>query len=95
MTTEDEYAEAVRQRAERMKRARQRPAASWRSLAQVGVLGFVFILPLLLTTAAGRWLERQYQVPFGALGGVALGLAIGSYLAWREVRRSSSEKEES
>jgi predicted F0F1-ATPase subunit len=92
MAEDEEYPDAVRRRAERMRRARRRQTLAWRSLAQVGALGFMFVLPLLLLTALGRWLEHHEGWPGAGVGGVLLGLLVGGLLAWREIRRGLADE---
>lgn len=60
--------------------------AVWESLSMIGSLGWLIIVPTLLGVFAGRLLD-------GALGSgifwtaslIFLGVAFGSFLAWRKV----------
>lgn len=55
-----------------------------RRLAQIGVLGWIFIAPTLTGLFIGRWLDIRigtgifWTAPF-----MIVGLCIGGYTAWR------------
>lgn len=81
-------ADQVRRKAERMARARRSHDSMWRYLAHVGVLGWMFILPVVLGAAGGRFLARWSGQRWLAVVGLLVGLAAGSLVVWREVRHS-------
>lgn len=86
MDEDDRTTEVVRRKAERIERARRsRPA--WRHLATIGVLGWMFVLPLLLFAYLGHFVTQRTGELWPAVAGVGLGLAAGAYLAWRQLRR--------
>lgn len=82
---------AVRDKAARMARARARPPQLWRHLAQVGVLGWLFMLPVIGLSALGHLLHQNTGQRRYAIAGVLLGLAIGVYVVFINVRRSLRE----
>lgn len=88
MKKPDSYPSAVRNKAERMSEARRRPHSVFRHLAQVGTLSWLFVLPVVLFAFLGRMLARWSGVPQLALLALALGLALGGYLVWRQLARS-------
>lgn len=60
-----------------------------RRLAQIGVLGWLIVVPMLIGLFAGRWLDRQFAAGLlwtGAL--LMLGLAIGCWSAWKWIKSS-------
>ncbi len=69
-------------------RASAEPAVAAR-LAQIGVLGWMIVTPILIGTFAGRWLDRVshtglfYTAPL-----LMLGAALGFYCAWRWMQRA-------
>lgn len=87
------YANEVRKKAQRMARARRSHDPMWRYLAHVGVLGWMFILPVVLGAAGGRLLARWTGMRWLAVVGLLAGLGTGAYVAWRQVRRSLEDAE--
>ena len=86
--------ETVRKKAARMARARRRHVSPWRALMHVGVLGWIFVLPLVLGVSVGRVVEVRLHVPGATVAGLLLGLAAGVYATWRQVRTSLQEGED-
>jgi hypothetical protein len=84
-STDDEFTRAVRQRAERLKRGR-RHRMDWKSLAQVGVLAWTFLLPTLGGALLGRLASSMGAPPSARMVGLMLGLGVGAYAAWRQLR---------
>lgn len=83
----DDAVERRRARHESWKREGERPLAA--NLALVGTLGWLIVVPALLGTLVGRWLDRKtgMGVTFtSALMG--LGVIAGCWLAWKRVRVS-------
>lgn len=53
-------------------------------LAQIGVLGWIIVTPMLLGLFAGRWLDRQFSTGlFWTAPLLLVGLALGCWSAWR------------
>lgn len=53
-------------------------------LAQIGVLGWIIVTPMLLGLFAGRWLDQQFSTGlFWTAPLLFLGLALGCWSAWR------------
>ncbi|MBK6515278.1 MAG: ATPase F0F1 [Polyangiaceae bacterium] len=84
---DDVYAVEVRRRVERLRRARSQ-ATGWRHLAQVGVLAWTFVLPLLGGLVLGRLIAAATGFPAARVLGLVAGLAAGVYAAFRQVRHS-------
>ncbi|MGE4407273.1 AtpZ/AtpI family protein [Pseudomonas sp.] len=81
--------EAARCAAKRAEQAERDPEPSLvRRLAQVGVLGWAIVVPLLLGLLLGRWLDRLLGtgVTFAAAL-LCLGAALGLWSAWRWMHR--------
>ena len=60
----------------------------WFGLGMMGLIGWSVVLPTLLGTALGLWLDRRY--PGGrswTLALLAAGLAIGCINAWRWIAK--------
>jgi ATP synthase protein I len=76
-----------RRRAQRAywQRRGERPLAH--NLAMIGVLGWLIVLPTLLGTFAGRWLDRTLDQAgaFFTLSFLFAGLCLGCWLAWRRM----------
>lgn len=84
----------VRKKAVRMAKARQDRPTLWRHLAHMGTLGWLFILPAVGLSAAGRYLSQLLELRWLAIAGVGSGIAVGSYLVFRNIQRSLLEAEE-
>lgn len=83
---------SVRRKAERMARARSKDMPIWRHLIHVGVLGWVFVLPVLLGAVCSRWLVHVTERKALALLPLLAGVALGGYGVWRQVRPSMSDQ---
>lgn len=84
------YPDEVRRKAERMLQARARRAALWSQIAHVGVLGFVFVLPVVLGAFAGRALGRYTGSRSAPVAAILAGVLVGGYASWRQIQRSLS-----
>jgi ATP synthase protein I len=63
----------------------ERPLAH--NLAMIGVLGWLIVLPTLIGTFVGRWLDRalDQRAVFWTLSLLFAGLCLGCWLAWRRM----------
>jgi len=79
---------AIERRAARIARWRRDgdPSVA-RRLAQIGVLGWITIIPMLVAIVAGRWLDRHFASGiFWTAPLLMLGTALGCWSAWRWIR---------
>jgi len=81
----DPLVEGTRLRGERQARwLREGDASVARRLAQIGVLGWIIVMPLLTGVFAGRWLDREFGTGLFWTGPLLmLGLALGCWSAWK------------
>jgi ATP synthase protein I len=89
MTDEpDGLLRSVRQRRERHWHwLREGEPTFARQVAQIGVLGWTIVLPTLLGTFLGRWIDRRFGTGiFCTAPLLLLGLALGCWSAWRWMR---------
>lgn len=55
-----------------------------RRLAQIGVLGWIIVVPMLIGILLGRWLDRSFNSGIFCTGPLLiLGLVLGCWSAWR------------
>jgi ATP synthase protein I len=55
-----------------------------RNLAQVGVLGWTIVVPMLLGIFLGRWIDRYFGTGIFWTGPLLLlGLVVGCWSAWQ------------
>jgi ATP synthase protein I len=55
-----------------------------RRLAQIGVLGWIFVVPTLAGLFAGRWLDTQIATGvFWSATLLLLGICLGGWTAWK------------
>jgi len=82
---EDPLAESVQLRSERRRRLlREGEPTVAKRLAQIGVLGWIVVTPMLLGLFTGRWLDREFSSGlFWTAPLLFLGLALGCWSAWR------------
>ncbi len=82
---QDRLVAEVRRRGERHRRwLREGDPSVGRRLAQIGVLGWIIVVPMLLGLFAGRWLDRTFNSGlFWTAPLLMLGLGIGCWSAWK------------
>jgi ATP synthase protein I len=67
----------------RQGRAEGEPSVSWQ-LAQIGVLGWIIVTPLLAGLFLGRWLDHHFTTGvFWTSALIFAGSAFGFWSAWR------------
>ncbi len=81
----DELVTETEKRAERHRRWTEEGEDSVaRRLAQIGVLGWMIVTPMLVGIFAGRWLDGRFHAGLTWTGALLfVGLGIGSWSAWR------------
>jgi ATP synthase protein I len=81
----DPLLRGVRQRAARHRRwLREGEGSTAQRLAQIGVLGWIIVVPMLLGIFAGRWLDRVFHSGlFWTAPLLMLGLGLGCWSAWK------------
>ena len=86
----DRLVAGVRVRRERHRLWLLDPDASVaRRLGQIGVLGWIVVLPMLAGIFLGRWLDRSLQSGlFCTAPLLMLGAALGCWSAWRWMQAS-------
>lgn len=88
MTAWNEAKPELERKVERMRRARARRGTAWMSLAHVGALGWMLVLPVVAGAVVGSFVARRVASPWPAVLGLLLGLLVGGYVVWRSVARS-------
>ncbi|MDE3011053.1 MAG: AtpZ/AtpI family protein [Pseudomonadota bacterium] len=64
-----------------------------RRLGQIGVLGWLVVLPALLGALAGRWLDRRFgSGVFFSAPLLMLGCGFGMWLGWRWIHRNGGRE---
>ena len=88
------FREAIGRKAQRKARARRREGDPlWRGLGMMGMVGWSVVIPTLLGTLLGMWLDRAWAsspVPW-TLVLLLAGLGIGVVIAWRWVDEERRE----
>ena len=60
-----------------------------RRLAQIGVLGWIIVFPMLAGLFAGRWLDRHFASGiFWSAPLLMLGLGLGAWFAWKWMKNA-------
>jgi ATP synthase protein I len=56
-------------------------------LAQIGVLGWIIVVPMLIGVFAGRWLDQKFQSGiFCTAPLLMIGAALGCWSAWKWIQ---------
>jgi ATP synthase protein I len=84
-TDDDPLVRQARLRRERRTRwLREGDLSVGRRLAQIGVLGWIFVTPTLAGLFLGRWLDARLEMGvFWSAPLMLLGLGIGFWTAWK------------
>ncbi len=82
---QDPLVKGVRLRGDRHRRwLHEGEASVARRLAQIGVLGWMIVTPMLIGVFAGRWIDRIFNSGlFCTAPLLMLGAALGCWSAWR------------
>ena len=85
----NEMADAARKRQERRKRwEREGEPSVMRFVGQIGVLGWIIVVPTLIGLFIGRWLDHKFGTGiFWSAPLLLLGVLIGCWSAWRWMHR--------
>ncbi len=81
----DPLVSSVRLRGERRSKwLRQGEPSVARRLAQIGVLGWIVVTPMLIGLFLGRWLDHVFKSGiFWSAPLLMVGLALGGWSAWK------------
>ena len=81
----DPLLENVRLRGQRRRNwLREGEPSVARRLAQIGVLGWIIVMPMLIGIFIGRWLDRMFNTGlFWTAPLLMLGVALGCWSAWK------------
>jgi len=90
MSENEKLAEAARQRAERERLWHREGEVSFtRRLGQVGVLGWLIVVPTLGGLFIGRWLDRTFHSGiFYSAPLLLVGLCLGVWIGWKWVDKA-------
>ena len=82
---QDPLVKGVRLRGERRQRwLREGEPSVARSLAQIGVLGWIIVVPMLIGIYVGHWMDHQFYTGlFWTAPVLMLGVAFGCWSAWK------------
>lgn len=86
--------DAIRSKVRRMTRARRERDSFWQHVLHLGVVGWMFVLPALAGAFTGRFVAQWTGSRAAAVGPLALGLIVGAYAVWRQLRSSWDENGE-
>ncbi len=87
-TRESSFAEKVGAHETRKLRARRHPTHVWFGLGMMGLIGWSIVIPTLIGTALGIWLDgRHPNTHSWTLALLVAGLVIGCFNAWHWVAK--------
>jgi ATP synthase protein I len=77
---------------EKLKALRQKNNGVWMGLGVMGMVGWSVVVPTLIGTAVGFWLDKKYPQSFSwTLSCLLIGLFGGSIIAWYWVNKEDKE----
>lgn len=86
-------AEEVARKANRKLRSRREPKNVWYGLGLFGLVGWSVVLPALLATALGFWIDRQFPSRYSwTLMLLVLGVGLGCANAWYWIQKESNRE---
>ena len=87
---QDALVKGVRLQGERHQRhLREGDPSVARRLAQIGVLGWIIVVPMLIGIYVGHWMDHKlYPGLFWTAPLLLLGLALGCWSAWKWINRA-------
>ncbi len=81
--------EVRRRKARREAWLREGDMSVTRRLAQIGVLGWIIVFPMLVGLFAGRWLDQHFGTGlFWSAPLLIVGLALGGWFAWKWMKNA-------
>ena len=87
---ETHFSRQVGAQAARKLKAQRRSKGVWFGLGMMGLVGWSVVIPTLLGTALGVWLDRRYPGAHSwTLALLVAGLTLGCFNAWRWVAKES------
>ncbi|MGE0323588.1 MAG: AtpZ/AtpI family protein [Polyangiaceae bacterium] len=90
----DPFLGTVKRKVERMEQARRQPRGFWQNLVHVGVLGWLFVIPVVFFTFVGRFAARVVGQPALAVALIVVGVGVGGYAVWHQLRPSVRDQDE-
>ncbi len=88
-------AEKVGAKAARKLKARRQGSGVWFGLGMMGLIGWSIVIPTLLGTALGVWLDERHPGKHAwTLALLVAGLLIGCLNAWRWVAKEDAAMQE-
>lgn len=85
---QDPLVQGIRLHSERHRRwLREGDPSVARRLAQIGVLGWIIVTPMLIGIFIGRWLDRSFHSGlFWTAPLLMLGVVLGCWSAWKWIK---------
>lgn len=66
--------------------------SAWSGLGMVGIVGWSVVVPALLGTALGVWLDKNHPQSFSwTISLLFVGLAMGCIIAWNWIDKEKQE----
>ncbi len=95
MSEKSEFSREIQAKAARKIRARKSNQGAWFGLGMLGLIGWSVVVPTLLGTALGIWLDNRYPGTYSwTLTLLVIGLVLGCINAWHWVDKEDKEMRE-
>ena len=92
---ETTFSRQVGAQAARKLKAKSNPTGVWFGLGMMGLIGWSVVVPTLLGTALGAWLDRHHPGTHSwTLALLVAGLTLGCFNAWRWVAKEDKAIQE-
>jgi len=94
-SSSDSFSKQVAEQEKRKLKALRTKDRVWFGLGMMGMIGWSVVVPTLLGTLAGLWLDKRYSQTFSwTLTLLIAGLITGSVIAWHWVAKEDKEMHE-
>ena len=90
---ENSFSKKIGDKEERKLKAQRDPKHSvWFGLGMFGLVGWSVVIPTLLGTALGIWLDKKYPASFSwTLTMLVVGLFLGCVIAWNWISKEHKD----
>ncbi len=88
----DRFSKLISSKQKHKLKSQQMGRSAWTGLQVFGIIGWSVVVPALLGTASGIWLDRKYPQTFSWTLTLLLGgLTAGCIIAWQWLEKENTD----